>query len=102
MLSSVPVLHIALFRRQCCPGIENFLLSVSYCQAYPPQPVVDTQSTKLQETAVWIDGIETLMGFGGADGPCGVTPGGAGGGGGGTQYVKLLGCVALRPIRRCT
>ena len=46
--------------------------------------------------------VLTLMGLGGAEGPWGVTPGGAGGGGGGTQYVKLLGCVALVPIRRST
>lgn len=46
--------------------------------------------------------VLTLMGSGGAEGPWGVTPGGAGGGGGGTQYVKLLGCVALVPIKRPT
>ncbi len=44
----------------------------------------------------------TLMGFGGEDAAGGLVPGGAGGGGGGTQYVKLLGSTALRPIRLCT
>ena len=69
MLSSVPVLHIALFGRQFCPGIEHFLLSVSCCQAYCPQHVVDTRYTNLQEIAKQIYEAQTLMGFGGAEGP---------------------------------
>ena len=51
---------------------------------------------------ILMNSLLALMGLGGAEGPWGVTPGGAGGGGGGTQYVKLLAWVALVPIRRPT